>query len=100
MKTCCDDAEHTHPDHGKELARLNRISGQIEGVKKMIAERRYCPDILIQLRAIRAATHAIESNLLETHLHACVAAAFRAGTPQEQADKIEELKTLYRRFDG
>ncbi len=48
-------AAHKHPSHDAEIKRLNRIAGQIEGVKKMVDEGRYCPEILSQLRAVRSA---------------------------------------------
>lgn len=89
-----------HPDHSAEIARLNRILGQIDGVKKMIAERRYCPDIITQLRAISSATKAVEANLLETHLAACVIETFRAKNKKDQQQKIEELIKLFKRFDS
>lgn len=87
-----------HPDHSKELARLNRISGQLEGVKRMIEERRYCPEILIQLRAIRSAVRAVESNILKTHLQSCVVQSFASDADREQ--KIEELKKLFDQFEA
>ncbi len=95
---CCGEPQH--PDHRKELARLNRIAGQVEGVKRMIEERRYCPDILSQLRAIRAAVHAIEANLLEAHLGHCVTEALSAKDTANRQSKIQELKDLYRRFSA
>ncbi len=94
---CCHTAQH--PDHSKECARLNRVAGQIEGIKKMIEERRYCPDILTQLRAVRSAVNAIEANILESHFNACVSGVFAAGNEAEQQQKIAELKELYRRFN-
>lgn len=94
---CCDVTRH--PDYGKELPRLNRISGQIDGVKRMIEARKYCPDILTQLRAVRAAINSIEASILETHLDACVTDAFNAGDQEEKTKKIAELKELYRRFN-
>lgn len=90
--------EQTHPKHEKELSRLNRISGQVEGVKKMINEQRYCPDILIQLRAIRSAVKAVESNILKTHLQHCVMQTFHSEEEREQ--KIEELKTIFDRYEN
>lgn len=89
---------HEHPDHSKELPRLNRIAGQVEGVRKMIAEGRYCPDILTQLRAIRSALHSVEANILEEHLSSCVAEALHSDDTAVQDAKIAELKDLYRRF--
>ncbi len=65
----------------------------------MIEGRRYCPEILTQLRALRAAVNAIEANILGTHLDSCVSAAFNSGDGEEKARKIAELKVLYRRFN-
>lgn len=96
--SCC--AQKQYSDHSKELARLNRVSGQVEGVKKMIEKRLYCPDILTQLRAIRSAVNSIEANILETHLDSCVADAFNAKDAKVTQEKINELKELYRRFNG
>jgi DNA-binding FrmR family transcriptional regulator len=85
--------------HDAELSKLNRIAGQIEGVKKMIAERRYCPDILTQLRATRAAIRTVEANILESHLNSCVADSIAGGNAQDAEKKIAELKDLFKRFD-
>jgi DNA-binding FrmR family transcriptional regulator len=97
-KECCD-ADKKHPDYRKEFSRLNRISGQVEGVKRMIESRRYCPEILTQLRAVRAAIHAVEARILESHLDACVNDAFVSGSKAEREKKIAELKTLYRKYN-
>ncbi len=86
------------PHHQKEIPRLNRISGQLEGIKRMIEENRYCPDILIQLRAIRSAIRAVEGNILKSHLQSCVAQSFENDIDKEQ--KIEELKNLFDRFEA
>lgn len=84
------------PCHMENMPRLNRISGQIEGVKKMIEDERYCPDIITQLRAVRSAVKAVESNILKKHLQHCVAQSF---TDADKDKKIEELKMLFDRFD-
>ncbi|HIN26295.1 MAG TPA: transcriptional regulator [Candidatus Marinimicrobia bacterium] len=81
------------------LSRLNRIAGQIDGVKKMMEERRYCPDIITQLRAISSTTKSLEASLLETHLEACVAGAFKSNNTKDQKEKIAELIKLFKRFD-
>ena len=85
--------------HEKELAKLNRISGQVEGVRKMIADHRYCPDILIQLRAIRSAIRTVEANILESHLTSCVAESLSHGDSKAAQKKIAELKDIFKRFD-
>ena len=91
--------KHKYPDHHKQLARLNRIGGQFEGVKRMIAARRYCPEILVQLRAIRSALRAVEANILEVHLGSCVVQALASKSAKEKAKKINELKEIFSRFE-
>lgn len=91
--------DHKHPCHDTELPKLNRIAGQIEGIKSMIGEHRYCPDIITQIRAARAALRAVEAQILETHLQSCVADVMMAGNKKETSARIEELKNLFKRFD-
>ena len=88
-----------HPCHASEIGKLNRIAGQIEGVKRMIDEARYCPDILAQLRAIRSATRTVEANILEKHLQHCVSDAVNSGNKAEADKKLEEIKDLFKRYD-
>ncbi len=87
------------PCHKSELAKLNRISGQVEGIKKMIDEKRYCPEILTQLRAARSAIHTVEANILESHLQSCVRDAMMNGNEQTTTEKINEIKELFKRFN-
>ncbi len=94
---CCAEI---HTDHSTEIPKLNRVSGQVEGVKKMIEKRMYCPDILTQLRAVRSAINSIEASILEAHLDACVTDAFKSGSKEQTAKKMNELKELYRRFNN
>ena len=84
-------------NHLENMSRLNRISGQIDGVKRMIEEERECPDILIQIRAIRSALKAVESNILKKHLQHCVVQSFNS--PKKKNQKIEELMVLFERFN-
>ncbi len=90
--------EHHHPDHSEETARINRAIGQLEGVKRMIEERRYCPDILVQTRAITSAVMAIESRILERHIESCVQAAFDSKDGGEAGAKVTELIDIFRGF--
>lgn len=84
-------------DHSDNIPRLNRILGQVEGIKKMIDDKRYCTDILMQLRAIRSAIKSVESNILQKHLHLCVAQSFNSD--KEKDKKIEELKMLFDKYN-
>ncbi len=93
------DTADKHPCHMSEIGKLNRISGQVEGIKKMIEEHRYCPDILTQLRAARSAIKSVEASVLECHLQSCVADAMVSGSKADKDKKIAELKDLFKRFD-
>jgi DNA-binding FrmR family transcriptional regulator len=97
MSDCCNEKQH--PDHGKQISRLNRISGQLEGVRRMIGEKRYCPDILLQLKAARSAIRSLEAGVLKTHLESCVVDAFEAKNEKETEEKIVELVELYKRCE-
>ena len=69
------------------LARLNRIEGQVRGVEKMVADERYCIDVLTQIGAIQAALDKVALGLLDDHAKHCVIGAGEA----EQDEKTEEL---------
>jgi DNA-binding FrmR family transcriptional regulator len=85
--------------HDSEIAKLNRIAGQVEGIKKMITDGRHCPDILTQLRAVRSAVKTVEANILETHLNHCITESLAVGNIKDAKEKIDELKDLFKRFD-
>lgn len=84
-----------HHDHSVENRRLNRIRGQVDGIQRMIDEGRYCPEIIIQIRAARAALRSLESSIMERHLRGCVTAAMRAKDNHEAETKIRELIQLF-----
>lgn len=83
-----------HPDHSSTQPRVNRIQGQLNAVSRMIDERRYCPQILQQIRAARAALVGLEKEILREHLRGCVRTAFESRNPFEANDKIEEIIEL------
>lgn len=85
---------HTHPDHEAVLIRLNRAAGQIKGVSAMISERRYCVDILNQLKAAQAALKSVEGEVLGTHIRSCIQDAFTSKNTKEMNKKIKELIKL------
>lgn len=87
-----------HPDHSDQLQRIARVRGQLEGVTRMIDERRYCVDILTQLRAARAALRAIEDGVLRTHVQHCVKDALEAGDADTANSKVEELVKVLGRY--
>lgn len=89
-----------NPSHKKHLSRLNRIAGQIEGIKKMIQENRYCPDILNQLHAARSAIRNLEIQILDKHCSHCVAEVFKQDDQIKQKEKIEEIGKLIKQLSN
>ena len=92
-KTCCAHRtkERTPEEYKTLIHRLNRIEGQVRGIRRMVEEGAYCPDILVQSAAVTAAMNAFNRELLADHIRTCVVTDIRAG----QDDTIDELlKTL------
>ncbi|MCF8087528.1 MAG: metal-sensitive transcriptional regulator [Desulfotignum sp.] len=83
-----------HPEYNDQLPSLNRIEGQIKGIKKMIENRRYCVDILIQLKAVKAALHKVEQDVLKTHMQHCLMHAVTSKDQTDIQEKIDELMQL------
>jgi CsoR family transcriptional regulator, copper-sensing transcriptional repressor len=77
--------------HTETLHRLARIGGQIEGIRRMIEEQKYCIDIITQVQAARSALRAVELQILQKHMHSCVTDAFASGTPEQADEKMSEL---------
>ena len=75
--------------------RLNRIEGQIRGIKKMIEEDRYCNDVLIQLSAVESSVKSLSNQVLETHLLTCISNEIEKGN----LEVIDELISLFKRFN-
>jgi DNA-binding FrmR family transcriptional regulator len=86
------------PAHDASAKRLNRIIGQLNGIKAMMEERRYCPEILTQMRAARAAMKSLEVSMLGKHLDCCVVGAVKRGDEKEIKEKLAELETLITRY--
>ena len=98
MACCCGQDENGRkkhkprtPEQVKSLVtRLNRIDGQILGIKKMIEENRYCPDVLMQVSAVQASLNSFNKELLATHIRTCVVDDIREGK-EEAVDELCEL---------
>ena len=97
-------AGHDHPiapradeHHAALVKRLNRIEGQVRGIGRMLAEDRYCVDILTQVSAVRSALDALGLELLEHHLHGCVQQAVKSGQGEPA---IDEAMHVIRQFAG
>lgn len=79
---CRDEKEY------KDLInRLNRIEGQVRGVKKMVEDDRYCIDVLTQVSAVQAALNSFNRVLLSNHIKTCVVDDIRSGS-EETVDEL------------
>ena len=87
-----------HPCHDEQIVALRRIEGQVRGIQKMIEERRYCVDILVQINSIEGALLRVQDNVLEKHLGNCVANALKGRAGVEKEKKINEIITLIKQF--
>src|SRR5215470_11990535 len=67
--------------------RLRRIAGQVRGIEKMVAEDRYCADIIAQVASVQEALRGVARNLMRNHLRHCAAKALRSAR-KEQADAM------------
>ncbi len=76
--------------------RLRRLEGQVRGVEKMVEEDRWCPDILVQIAAIRAALGKVALGLVEGHVQTCMAEG--SGDEKRRAEMTAELMTALGRL--
>jgi len=77
------------------VTRLNRIEGQVRGIRRMVQESRRCHDILQQLAAAEAALNRVSLAVLKVHVERCVPAA---QGPDQQAKELAELVDIFDRF--
>ena len=91
---CCRTKERSEEEYKRLVHRLNRIEGQIRGLKRMLDESAYCPDILTQVAAVNAALSAFGRELLSSHIRTCVVEDVRAG----REDTVDELLNTLQKF--
>ncbi|MBO5397983.1 MAG: metal-sensing transcriptional repressor [Clostridia bacterium] len=97
MNNDCCKKKTERSEKEKQLInnRLNRIEGQIRGIKKMIGEDAYCNDVLVQLSAIENSLKSLSNQILENHLYTCIACDVENG----KVDTIDEIISLFKRFN-
>ena len=95
MSSCCKIKKERTIDEKKDLNnRLNRCIGQLNGIKKMIDEDRYCDDVLIQLSAVNKSIKSIANLVLDNHMHTCLIEHINNG----EYEIIDEIVELFKRF--
>ncbi|WP_274626364.1 metal-sensitive transcriptional regulator [Arvimicrobium flavum] len=75
--------------------RLNRIAGQVKGIRQMVEDQRYCVDILYQIHAVKAALARVETEVLRSHAAWCVEEAILSGDAAQQREKFHELVDVF-----
>ena len=92
---CCEKTTARSDEERKKLIhRLNRIEGQISGIRKMVEKDAYCADILIQSAAVNAAVNAFNKELLASHIKGCVARDIRNGNNEVIDELVATLQKL------
>ncbi len=97
MSNNCCEKKTERSEKEKQLInnRLNRIEGQLRGIKKMIQENAYCNDVLVQLSAIENSVKSLSNHILENHLYSCVTRDLEEGN----LEVIDELISLFKKFN-
>lgn len=92
---CCAKKKHRSDTEYRNLInRLNRIEGQVRGIKGMVEDDAYCTDILTQVSAVQAALNAFNKQLLSNHIHTCVFDGIKNG----DNEVIDELVTAIQKL--
>ena len=93
------DSVHPHVHNEESLRkivnRLSRIEGHIRGIKTMVQQNSPCPDVLLQIAAVRGAIDRVARIVLDEHLTECIARAAKEGNIEVE---IEQLKAALDRF--
>ena len=95
-KCCCSHKtkERSEEEYKKLIHRLNRMEGQIRGIRGMVENNAYCTDILVQVSAVNAALNAFNRELLANHIRTCVADDIRSG----KDETIDELVVILQKL--
>ena len=91
---CCRHKHRSPSEYEALLKRLNRIEGQIRGIKGMVEKNAYCTDIIVQVSAVNAALNAFNKELLSNHIKTCVTEDIKAG----KEETVDELVVLLQKL--
>lgn len=87
----CHPRQVAQPHKAALLKRINRVEGQVRGIAGMVAQDRYCIDILTQISAIQSALDAVSLQLLRDHTRGCVQSAIKSGRGEDAIDELMQV---------
>lgn len=95
-KNCCNHKikQRSDKEYKGLINRLNRIEGQVRGIKGMVENNAYCTDILVQVAAVNAALNSFNKVLLANHIKTCVTNDIREGKEETVDELVETLQKL------
>lgn len=91
---CHKTKDRSADEYKKLINRLNRIEGQVRGIRGMVERGAYCPDILVQAAAVNAAVNAFSKELLSNHIRTCVVHDVRDGNDEVIDELLVTLRKL------
>lgn len=91
---CCRHKKRSEEEYKSLIHRLNRIEGQIRGIRGMVEKDIYCADILVQVAAVNSALNGFSKELLAQHVRTCVVDDLRAGSEEKLDELIKLLPKL------
>ena len=80
------------------ITRLNRIEGQVKGLKRMVSDEEYCMNIIMQIMSVRGALKSAALLVLENHLKTCVKSAMSSNDQNQSDEKVDELIAIYKQL--
>ena len=98
-KACCCSGRTKIRDEAEQrdlIHRLNRIEGQVRGIRKMVEEHKYCVDILTQVSAVQSALHSFNRELLANYIKTCVVQDIQQGKEETIDELVKTLQKLMR----
>lgn len=96
MEQCCCEKKtpRSEEERRRLINRLNRIEGQIRGIKGMLERNAYCTDVLVQSAAVNAAVNSFNKDLIAAHMKGCVVRELREGNDEVIDDLVATLQKL------
>ncbi len=90
-----EEGSHRHRNRQAVINRLSRIEGHIRAIKRMLEEDKPCPDVLIQLAAVKSAVHKASQVVLEDHIQSCLSEAVARGEAEEEWQSLKMALDKY-----